>query len=521
MRVYHSKTMNPRSIRFLHRGAVVEVEPASTTRTVLEWLREDARCTGTKEGCNEGDCGACTVVVAELAPAGCAAEDVVAGLRLRSANACLQFLPTLDGKALFTVEDLRAASGELHPVQRAMVECHASQCGFCTPGFVMSLWATYQHHVAHGRRPSRQRIADELSGNLCRCTGYRPIVDAGERMFDLPAAALDAAPVVAALRALADQPALRSLDAHGAELAAPRTLDEFAAARLAHPNARILAGSTDIGLWVNKMFRELPSLLYIGGVEELRQVEVRGGVLSIGAAATLEDAWRALVERWPTLRDIWLRFAGVPLRHTGTMGGNVANGSPIGDSAPVLMALDAALVLRRGGSLRRVPLAGFYTGYMQSVLRPGEFVQAIEVPMDATSADVRAYKISKRFDCDISAVCAGLAIERDAADVVVAARLAFGGMAATVQRAAHAEAALIGARWDEAALVAAQAALTRDFKPLTDMRASAAYRMQVAQNLLRRFWLETRADAPLGAEQTSVWAAASASPPAPAMPVLP
>jgi xanthine dehydrogenase small subunit len=500
--------MTSRPIRFFHRGAVVAIEPAATTRTVLDWLREDARLTGTKEGCNEGDCGACTVVIAELAPPACGAEDVVGGLRLRTANACLQFLPTLDGKALLTVEDLRPVSGGLDPVQQAMVDCHGSQCGFCTPGFVMSLWATYQHHLARDELPSRRRLADELSGNLCRCTGYRPIIDAGEQMFELPAAALDAAPIVAALEELRAAPALRSIDANGNEFLAPRSVDDFAAARLANPEARILAGSTDIGLWVNKMFRPLPVLLSIGAVDELKRIEPRDGVLSIGAAASLEDAWRALVARWPALTDVWLRFAGVPLRHTGTMGGNVANGSPIGDSAPVLMALDATLVLRRGQLLRRVALAQFYAGYLQNQLQPGEFVQAIEVPLDRTTADLRAYKISKRFDCDISAVCAGLAIERDEADTVVAARLAFGGMAATVQRAAHAETALVGARWDETALTNAQQALTRDFTPLTDMRASAGYRMQVAQNLLRRFWLETRSDAPLAAEATSVWASA-------------
>jgi xanthine dehydrogenase small subunit len=504
--VYTIEGMACRPIRFFHRGDIVAVEPAATTRTVLDWLREDARCTGTKEGCNEGDCGACTVVVAELAPAGCDAGDVVGGLRLRTANACLQFLPTLDGKALFTVEDLRKSDGALHPVQRAMVDCHASQCGFCTPGFVMSLWATYQHHLARDERPSRRRIADELSGNLCRCTGYRPIVDAAEQMFALPAASLDTAPVVAALEQLRGDAPLASVDGAGATFLAPRTLAEFAAARAAHPDARILAGSTDVGLWVNKMFRPLPALLYIGAVDELKRIEERDGVVSIGSGASLEDAWRALVAHWPTLTDVWLRFAGVPLRHTGTMGGNVANGSPIGDSAPVLMALDATLVLRHGDDLRRVALAEFYTGYMKNVLAPGEFVQAIEVPLARPRSDVRAYKISKRFDCDISAVCAGLAIERDGDGAVVAARLAFGGMAATVARAPAAEAALVGTPFDEAALVAAQHALARDFTPLTDLRASDAYRKEVAQNLLRRFWLETRSDAPLAAAATSVWA---------------
>jgi xanthine dehydrogenase small subunit len=238
----------------------------------------------------------------------------------------------------------------------------------------------------------------------------------------------------------------------------------------------------------------------------LKRIDEREGIVSIGAGASLEDAWRALVVRWPSLNDVWLRFAGVPLRHTGTMGGNVANGSPIGDSAPVLMALDATLLLRRGDDVRRVALADFYSGYMKNVLAPGEFVQAIAVPLARPRSDVRAYKVSKRFDCDISAVCGGLAIERDDDGVVVAARLAFGGMAAMVARAQGAEAALVGSRWDEPALLAAQQALARDFAPLTDLRASDAYRRDVAQNLLRRFWLETRRDAPLAAAATSVWA---------------
>ncbi len=495
-------TMPSRPIRFFHRGGVVEVDGAAPTRTVLDWLREDARCTGTKEGCNEGDCGACAVVIAELpGSAHATSPELVGGLRLTTTNACIQFLPALDGKALFTVEDLRQGDA-LHPVQQAMVDCDGSQCGFCTPGFVMSLWATYQHHAARGTRPTRQQLADELSGNLCRCTGYRPILDAGERMFEAPMVALDTAPARAALAAMRSDETFR-YTAGDAAFVAPKTLAAFAAERLARPEARIVAGTTDVGLWVNKMFRPLPAMLFIGGVDELRRVERRGGVLSIGAAASLEDAWRALVARWPALTDVWLRFAGVPLRHAGTMGGNVANGSPIGDSAPVLMGLDAAVLLRRGEAVRRLPLARFYTGYMTNRLEAGEFVEAIEVPLDS-DAVVRAYKISKRFDCDISAVCAGLAIALDGG-VVRVVRLAFGGMAATVARAAGAEAALLGQPWNEAALAAAQAALAADFTPLDDMRASAGYRLQVAQNLLRRFWLETRAERPLASAEVSVF----------------
>jgi xanthine dehydrogenase small subunit len=482
-----------RPIRFFHRGAVVEAAPAAATRTVLEWLREDAHCTGTKEGCAEGDCGACTVVLGEL--------DAQGGLALKPVNACIQFLPTLDGKALFTVEDLAAADGTLHPAQQAMVDCHGSQCGFCTPGFVMSLWACTERHQCAGTVPGRQQLADDLSGNLCRCTGYRPILDAGQRMFELPAQPLARAPVLAALQALQAGPALQ-----GAGFHAPRTLDAFATLRAEKPQARLLAGSTDIGLWVTKQFRDLGELIYIGDVAELKTVEVDGTHITIGAAATLEDAWRALVAEWPSLRDVWLRFASLPIRLAGTMGGNVANGSPIGDSAPVLMALGARIVLRQGARVRQMALDGFYLDYMKNRLEPGEFVQALVVPRrGARPQQVRAYKISKRFDCDISALCAALSIELDG-DTIADVRLAFGGMAATVRRAVAAEAAWRGQPWTEATLAAGMAALAADFQPLTDMRASSGYRMQVAQNLLRRFWLETRPDAPLPERAVSVWA---------------
>ena len=497
-------TTSSQPIRFFHRGQVVEVRDADPTRSVLNWLREDARCTGTKEGCNEGDCGACTVVIGSLPEQG---DE----LQLQTVNACIQFLPTLHGKALFTVEDLKKepTASALHPVQQAMVECHGSQCGFCTPGFVMSLWSTYERHQGCGTRPSRQQLADDLSGNLCRCTGYRPILDAGQRMFDLPVERLDNTPVVQALRQLQREGTFEYA-APGAHqpiqrFYAPTSLDELATLRAQLPGARLLAGSTDVGLWVNKQFRDLGDILYIGDVREMAQVQQQGGVLHIGAGASLEDAWTALVRQWPTLTDVWLRFASPPIRHAGTMGGNVANGSPIGDSPPVLMALDAEIELRRGTRVRRMPLADFYLDYMKNQLEPGEFVQALRVPLDAApTRQVRAYKISKRFDCDISALCAGFTIDvRDG--VVHDVRLAFGGMAATVRCAAQAEAALRGQPWTQASVQAAQQALAQDFKPLSDMRASAGYRLQVAQNLLQRLWLETRANDALPPEATSVW----------------
>lgn len=487
----------PRPLRFLHRGAVVEVADAGPTRTVLEWLREDQRRTGTKEGCAEGDCGACMVVLGEL--------DAAGALQLRPVNACILFLPMIDGKALFTVEDLAAPGGRLHPVQQAMVSCHGSQCGFCTPGIVMTLWAGYEARQQSGACASRQQLADELAGNLCRCTGYRPILDAGLAAEGLTPMPLDRAPVVAALRALQADAPLRYQPPGHAAFHAPRRLDDLAALVEARPGVRLLAGATDAGLWVTKQLRELGEVAWLGAVDELRRIEHTPELLRIGAGAALEAAWAALVAEWPGLQELWQRFAAPALRRAGTMGGNLANGSPIGDSAPVLTALGATLVLRRGAVLRRVPLEDFYAGYMKNVLAPGEFVCAIELPRARAGQVVLAYKIGKRHDCDISAVCAAFALDLQDG-VVTQARIAYGGMAATVCRAPQTEAALLGQPWTEATLQTASAALARDYQPITDLRATAEYRRQVAANLLRRCWLATRADGPLPAQALSVWA---------------
>ncbi|MDR7268511.1 xanthine dehydrogenase small subunit [Pelomonas saccharophila] len=479
--------MNTRPIRFFHRGEVVEVQNLPPTTTVLQYLREHAGCTGTKEGCAEGDCGACTIIQGELGADG--------QLELRNVNACTQFLPTLDGRALLTVEDLGGPE-QLNPAQEALVACHGSQCGFCTPGFVMSLTACYETHQGAGTQPTRQQLADALAGNLCRCTGYRPILDAGEQMFDAPARVLDRAPIAQALQALAADEPLDYGQA-GARFHAPQSLPDLALLRETYPQATLLAGSTDVGLWVNKQFRDLGDIIYTGRVAALREIRNDGSSLWIGAAASLEDSWAALTAAVPHLRELWLRFASPPVRHAGTLGGNIANGSPIGDGAPALIALGADVILRRGATQRRLKLQDFYLDYMKKDLQPGEFVEAMHVPLPSPDWRFSAHKIAKRHDSDISAVCAVLAVRLDAG-VVQEARFAFGGMAAIVKRAAAAEAAVVGQPWTEAAAKAAAAALAQDFKPMTDMRASADYRLKVAQNLFTKLWLETAGAIPIG-----------------------
>ncbi|MGI9493898.1 MAG: xanthine dehydrogenase small subunit [Geminicoccaceae bacterium] len=488
---------NEGSIRFLLNGELVAVGETKPTLSVLQYLREQWRLTGTKEGCAEGDCGACTVVVGELC-----GDDLV----MKAVNACIQFVPTLDGKALFTVEYLRRqAGGDLHPVQQAMVDHHGSQCGFCTPGFVMSLWNVYNAHQAVDGRPDDASLRTALTGNLCRCTGYRPILDAGKAMFDLPTVGFDRASLKQQLLDLRRERMLSTSDG-GATFHAPRTLPELTKLRAELPAATILAGCTDIGLWVNKQFRDLGDIIYLGEVDELKAIRDDGESVRIGAGASLTDAYAALVKHYPEAGEMWERFASVPIRNAGTLGGNVANGSPIGDSMPWLIAVGARVVLRSMSSARTLALEDLYLDYMKKDMARDEIVEAIEVPLPKPDQLFRTYKLAKRFDSDISAVCAAFRITMDG-DKVAEARVALGGMAATPKRAGHCEKTLIGQPWNEATMTTAREALAKDYQPLSDMRASAANRLLSAQNLLQRFYLETRPVDPMPAESLSVFAA--------------
>jgi xanthine dehydrogenase small subunit len=426
------------TIEFFLNGERVSLPQAQAGRTVLAWLREERRLTGSKEGCAEGDCGACTAV-----------------LDARPVNTCILLVGALDGKALTTVEGL----GGGHPVQRAMAECHGSQCGFCTPGFVMAMYAYYNANSSY----ERGAFCDALAGNLCRCTGYAPILAAGERMYQHPSP--PAAPP-AALPSPKD-----SLRASG--FAAPRSLDELLA--VLQPGATLLGGGTDLGLQVTKALRPLENVVYLGNVRELKELKDAKDHVEVGGAVTYAEAFGPLAAIHPDIGELLRRLGGAQVRACGTLAGNIANASPIGDSMPVLLALDASLILACAKGQRSVALKDFYLGYRKTVLQPAEFIRAIRVPKLAQGARFAAYKLSKRFDQDISGVCAAF-FSSSAGN-----RFAFGGMAATPARAPRAEAAFAQG------VDAACEALTQDFQPLSDHRASSWYRLTAAQNLLRKF----------------------------------
>ena len=474
--------MSGNTIRFVLNGEVVETQVVDPTRTVLQFLREDLRLTGTKEGCAEGDCGACTVVVAEVGRDG-------DGVALKTINSCIQFLPTIDGKELITVEGLRGDDGGLHPVQRAMVENHGSQCGFCTPGFVMSLYALYRAK----QNPTRQEIDDALAGNLCRCTGYRPIIAAAQTMHEHKDT-WDARQHLDALTKVARDGDL-AIEHGGRRFFAPADIQSFARVFEQYPDATILAGGTDVGLWVTKHYRELDTIIYTGRVAEMLNISRGQAQLDIGGAVTFSQAVPVILAEYPGLAELFRRFASPPIRNAGTLGGNIANGSPIGDSMPALMVLGATLVLRKGEEEREIALDNFYHDYQVNDLKPGEFVARILLPLPEKGQVVSSQKWSKRFDQDISAVCTAYRLELDG-DRVTSFRMACGGLAATIRRATACEAVINGATWTEATIELACAALAEDFSPISDMRATADMRLLAAQNLLRRFYLETIDEAP-------------------------
>ncbi|WP_296271375.1 xanthine dehydrogenase small subunit [Pseudomonas sp. UBA6323] len=445
--------------------------------TVLNYLREYVGKTGTKEGCASGDCGACTVVVGELD------GDRV---RYRTLNSCLTFVSSLHGKQLITVEDLKH-QGKLHSVQQAMVDCHGSQCGFCTPGFIMSLFALQKNSTGY----DKGQTMEALAGNLCRCTGYRPIIDAAEQaccqkqpdQFD----AFES-DTVARLKTIAPRETAE-LNSGDKRCLVPLTVADLADLYTANPEARLLAGGTDLALEVTQFHRELPVMIYVGHIEDMKRIEVTDSAIEIGAAAALSDCYEALSREYPDFGELLHRFASLQIRNQGTLGGNIGNASPIGDAPPLLIALGAQIALRQGNTRRILPLQDYFLDYKVTARQEAEFIEKIIVPRKQANQAFRAYKVSKRLDDDISAVCA--AFNLTIVDgLVTDARIAFGGMAAIPKRASACEAALVGSAWYPGVIERACEALGEDFTPLSDFRASKEYRLLTAQNLLRKFFLE-------------------------------
>ena len=466
--------MSSQAIRFLRRGQIVEYGAASPVRTVLDYLRLEEKSRGTKEGCNEGDCGACTVAIGTLRDGRVVYEP---------ANACILLMGQLHGKELVSVDDL-AEGGRLHPVQQAMVDHHGSQCGFCTPGFVMSLFTLYHE----GRRPTRAEINDHFAGNLCRCTGYRPIIDAaksactGKPLDRWVHGAAEAARMLAEIAEAGDV-FCGNDESFVAVPSLPTTLAHLAAR---HPDATIVAGATDVGLWITKQMRGIQKIIHVGGVADLHAIIETADHVSLGAAVTYGEAFSYLSSIDPDVGEVLRRIGSKQVRASGTVGGNIANGSPIGDTPPMLIALGATIELRHGDHERLLPLEDFFIAYGRQDRKPGELLWRIDIPKLKANEVFRAYKISKRFDQDISAVMAAFKFTLDGKRVT-SARIAFGGMAATPKRAGKAEAAARSINLAEPESWSNTIkALAEDYAPISDMRASAAYRMDVAQSLLRK-----------------------------------
>ena len=483
MSLPQTTAISTRPIRFLKRGDLVSLANVPPDRTLLEVLREDLGSTATKEGCGEGDCGACVVVLG---------EQVDGKLSFKAVNSCIRLAHSVDGMSVWTAEDIAADNGQLHAVQEAMLQCHGSQCGFCTPGFVMSLFAMYQNHSCKGQAISRELAQAELSGNLCRCTGYRPILDAAQMLDALPLQRLNEVEVLQKLEHITHKNI--GLEANSADKCgyqSPVILQDLLERRSKQPGAQIVAGTTDVGLWVTKQHRQFDQIIDVTRVAELRRIEDYPQHIAIGAAVTLNDAFNALIKDRPLLRDFAARFAGLPVRNSGTLGGNVANGSPIGDSMPLLIALGAHVVLMSVRGHRHMPLEQLYTGYRQNVLAADEVLAWIKVPKPTPNEFVRIYKISKRFDDDISAICLGLKLEINGG-IVTKVSIGVGGVAATPVRAIKTEAACTGKDWSKATVDHLKTVLRAEFSPISDMRASNVYRTQLLGHLLERFWLESQ-----------------------------
>ncbi len=466
-------------IRFVLGGKIHQLTKFDSTLTVLDYIREYKHRKGTKEGCAEGDCGACTIAIGRLKNG---------SLHYSSVNACIQFLATIDGCQLLTVEDLIAPNGDLHPIQQALVDTHGSQCGFCTPGFIMSMYVLWRSTP----NPSQQEIEDALAGNLCRCTGYGPIIEAVKKVY-IPHSPSDQDEKTLKLLTSIQPTKDLVINSDNSMYFSPSNINELSELVNSNPSATILAGGTDIGLWVTKQHKLLSKIIYTGNVKELCTINETKEAFEIGAAVRYSDLPASLNSAYPDFGRILRRLGSHQVRNLGTMGGNIANGSPIGDTPPLLIAMNARIILNKAGKRRELPIENYFIDYGKQNREPGEFLERIIIPKPLPGSRFAAYKISKRFDQDISSVCAAIQIQLNG-NSIEEIRIAFGGMAATPKRALQTESALVGQPYTQQSIENAVKCLKKDFAPISDMRASAQYRLKVAGNLLHKMFEESRHD---------------------------
>jgi xanthine dehydrogenase small subunit len=465
------------SIRFVFEDKIKEIKNPDPNETILNLIRLRLKKTGTKEGCAEGGCGACTVVLGELK------KDKII---YNAINSCIAFTTSLEGKHLLIIEDLIQKDGSLHPVQSAMVNSHGSQCGFCTPGFIMSLFSMYKNKNSYDKKT----IEESISGNLCRCTGYRPIIDAAKSLKKNKADQFkkNEKKTISLLKKIRAKNIC--INNKSKKYFAPRTIDELKKIIKKNKNAEFLSGGTDMSLVVTKQKKDIKNIIYLNSIDELNYIKEKDKYIEVGATTPLIKFEFIIKKYYPDFDRILKRYGSVQIRNVATLAGNMATASPIGDSLPLLLSLDASITIEDFNKKTVIPLKDFFIGYRKTKLKKGQFIRSIRIPVFKKNI-FKAYKISKRIDDDISSVCASFnltIINKKIKNI----KIAYGGMAATPKRAVYCEKMLLNSNFSEDIILKAQKSLEKDFQPIDDMRASKDYRIEIAKNLLTKCFAEIK-----------------------------
>jgi len=469
--------MTSNIIKFILNDRIQEIHNPNPNETILNYIRLKLKKTGTKEGCAEGGCGACTIVVGELKK-----NNII----YKAINSCIAFTPSLEGKQLLVIEDLMLKNGSLHPVQNAMVNYHGSQCGFCTPGFVMSLFSMYKNNNSYDKKT----IEESISGNLCRCTGYRPIIDAAKSLNKDKSDQFkkDKKKTIALLKKI--RPKSISINNQNKKYFAPRTVNELKKIIKKYPNLNFFSGGTDMSLIVTKQKKDLDNIIYLNSIDELNYIKENYKYIEVGATTPLRQFELFIKKYYSDFNIILKRYGSVQIRNVATMAGNIATASPIGDSLPLLLSLDASIAVESFNKKTILPLKNFFISYRKTKLKKGQFISSIRIPIFKKNI-FKAYKISKRIDDDISSVCASFNLEI-VNKKIKSIKIAYGGMAAIPKRAIYCEKVLLNSNFSEDIILKAQKCLEKDFQPINDMRASKDYRMEIAKNLLIKCFTEIK-----------------------------